>query len=133
MKTLVGLALATMTLGGVAAGCGGAVVYDAPRVRAATVAQPCPAPIRGNGIRARLPSGVYRCNIYVIGDGNSLVGSHRTVIRGNLIVRGNGNRINRLRVRGTTRVAGLGNVVNRRAVRGRRVVVQSRPHWYYRY
>jgi len=128
---LAGLAIAGLTLS-FASGCGASFHYDpAPRA-AALPMQACPAPIFANHARVRLPSGIYRCDIVVRGNNNRVIGSRNTVIQGNLVVRGHGNRINRLRVDGRTLVAGHNNRINRRVISGRRVV-QRTPHWYYRY
>ncbi len=131
--SLVVAGLATLMLAA-GSGCGGFMVESRAGVANSLPYRACPAPIRANGARVRLPSGVYRCNIVVIGNGNRVVGStfRRTIIEGNLIVRGNGNVVKRMRVLGATRVAGFANRVNYRKYHGVRVVQPRRTHWVYR-
>lgn len=111
--TLALAGLATLTL--VGTGCG-SYVHDGPRParRVALPVQACPAPIVGHGVRVRLPAGIYRCNVVLRGSGIVLSGSgsRRTIIEGDIIIRGSGNTVKRVQVRGQRRVAGVNNIIN---------------------
>lgn len=69
------------------------------------------APVEGNGAQRVLAAGLYRGDLVVEGNGNLVQGAgiDRTVVRGNLRIRGDANVVHSLRILGEASVEGEEN------------------------